>query len=63
MIPSLYSCNNLLMYAGGEALHGTIWEIVTGQTGGKDINALSIVPPTHSDQVCYLPIHRHPMDT
>ncbi len=38
-------------YAGGPAKKGTIWEIVTGNTGGKEIDPLSVIPPSHSDKV------------
>ncbi len=41
-------------YAGGQAKKGTIWEIVTGNTGGKEIDPLSVIPPSHSDKVCGL---------
>jgi hypothetical protein len=38
-------------YAGGVAKKGTIWEIITGNTGGKEIDPLSVIPPSHSDKV------------
>ena len=38
-------------YAGGVARKGTIWEIVTAKTGGKEIDPLSVIPPSHSDKV------------
>ena len=41
-------------YAGGDGKRGTIWEIVTGNTGGKEIDPLSVIPPSHSDKVCGL---------
>jgi hypothetical protein len=39
-------------YADAGKKHGTIWEIVTNKTGGKDIDSLSVIPPSHSDKVC-----------
>ena len=38
-------------YAGGIKNKGTIWEIVTGNTGGKEIDPFSVIPPSHSDKV------------
>ena len=38
-------------YAGGPSKKGTIWEVVTGNTGGKEIDPLSVIPPSHSDKV------------
>ncbi len=43
-----------IMYARGKEVHGTIWEISTGYSGGRDINDLSIIPQNHSDNVCTL---------
>ena len=41
-------------YAGGLTKKGTIWEVVTGNTGGREIDPLSVIPPSHSDKVCRL---------
>jgi hypothetical protein len=43
-----------IMYAGKKEVHGTIWEISTGYSGGRDINDLSIIPQNLSDNVCTL---------
>ena len=40
-------------YAGGPSKKGTIWEVITGNTGGKEIDPLSIIPPSHSDKVVW----------
>ncbi len=44
-------------YAGGPSKKGTIWEVVTGNTGGKEIDPLSVIPPSHSDKVVWIVVY------